>query len=188
MPGNVFFRVNGRGNAWPLDLGGGNDPRDERHETLRGRLEEYANTSVSVARRSSKEDLQWEVLVDVGQGVIPLLVQKTNRLPDAVILTHPHYDHISGLDWLISNHKRYAQKERGPLPLYASAPCWRAFLDRFGYLQGSVAFKELLPGQPTAIQVAPNLTVTAFPTLRSPTTARAEKLNRRPPLTTVAHR
>jgi glyoxylase-like metal-dependent hydrolase (beta-lactamase superfamily II) len=122
--------VNGRGNAWPIEVGAPCGP-GSRSAALGNDLREYANTSFSIVRESAVGNLEWSVLVDVGMGVIPALVQSSNRLPDAIVLTHSHLDHIAGLDWLIANNGRYG---KGPLPVYASEACYNEVFARFPWL------------------------------------------------------
>ena len=103
---NVCIRVNGRGNAWPLELGA---PYSPRYSLLVKQSQEFANTSLSILGiegNATNGELKWEILFDIGQGVMPFLIQQNNRLPDAVLLSHPHYDHVSGLDWLVQSYKR----------------------------------------------------------------------------------
>lgn len=158
---NVYIRVNGRGNAWPLELGADN-PRDS---ALRGQLLEYSNTSLSILGINgvpSSGELQWDVLFDIGQGIVPFLVQNGNRLPDAVILSHLHYDHISGLDWLVQSYKRNRRKET-PLPVYTSKPCWDEVVLRFYWLKDDMKLRELKPGENCIVEEAPGLSLIAFP-------------------------
>ena len=152
------IRVNGRGNAWPLELGVTPNPR---FSSLHKCCNEYANTSYSILASGK------EILFDIGQGVVPFLVQNGNKLPDAVILSHSHFDHISGLDWLVASYKRNCldkkQKEEPKLPIYASKPCFDDVLRRFGYLQNNLEFRELKYGTPQVMTEAPQITLTAFP-------------------------
>jgi hypothetical protein len=104
----------------------------------------------------------WEVLFDAGQGVVPFLVRNNNRLPDAMILSHPHFDHIAGLDWLVASHRRYSTPEH-KLPVYTSKPCWDEVMQRFGYLQNGLDLRELRPGAYCQIKEAANLWIKSFP-------------------------
>lgn len=158
---NVLIRVNGRGNAWPLELGASENARDDQR---RGRLEEYANTSLSILgfADASFRAIKWQVLFDIGQGVVPFLISNGNRLPDAVILSHPHFDHIAGLDWLVSSHGRHRSTD-APLPLYTSKPCWDEVIRRFSWLQSGLGFRELRPGEYCHINQAPDLWIKPYP-------------------------
>jgi len=159
----VRIRVNGRGNAWPLELGS----TDRRAPEIAGDLAEYANTSMSVVGLAGGENSGslWEVLFDVGQGVVPFLIREGARLPDALILSHPHFDHTCGLDWLVNSH-RHAQTRAGTtrkLPVYASEPCWQVVSRTFPWLLEWLEFRALHPGVTRSLDEAGGLRVTAFP-------------------------
>lgn len=157
----LCIRVNGRGNAWPLELGANNS----RHSALQKHPEEYANTSFSILKVDETAEIhnvQWEILFDIGQGIVPFLVNNGNRLPDAVIISHSHFDHICGLYWLVSSYSRNKSQER-PLPVYASKPCWEAVMRVFGFLKKDMQWRELVPGQYQTLEEAPGLSVLSFP-------------------------
>ncbi len=157
----VLIRVNGRGNAWPLELG---TPTNLRDAARRESQDEYANTSLSLIglQEEPPQTVSWEILFDVGQGVVPFLVRHNNRLPNAVILSHPHFDHIAGLDWLVASHRRHRTSEQA-LPVYTSKPCWDAVMRTFGYLQSALTLGELRPGEYCQIAEAPELWLKPFP-------------------------
>ena len=75
------IRINGRGDAWPVLLG-------QSHPMYSPNIaEDYANTSYSiVGYEGSKpltENIQWEILIDAGHGIVPFLLKNNNRIPDA---------------------------------------------------------------------------------------------------------
>jgi len=156
---NVIIRVNGRGNAWPIELGAA----DSRNKQLGKQPAEYANTSLSILALAPPNSAtpRWDILFDVGQGIVPFLIQQANRLPDAIILSHSHFDHIAGLDWLVACQRRHGNGQR--LPVYATMPCWQDVIARFGWLQPTLELRELIPGETCGIPEAPGLSITPFP-------------------------
>jgi hypothetical protein len=156
----VVIRTNGRGNAWPLELGASG----ARHQSLIDAVPEYANTSLSILGydRANATEPRWEVLFDIGQGVLPFLVQHGNRLPDAVLLSHPHYDHVSGLDWLGASVRRN-RHPHAKLPVLTTSLCWKDITNRFPWFNTDFTLQALTLRPKTAIDVAPGLSVTALP-------------------------
>ncbi len=162
----VTIDVNGRGNAWPLELG----TTDARHAAFRQIPEEYANTSYSiVGKYPDTGRTEWDVLVDIGQGVVEALVRRHNRLPNAVLVTHPHHDHIAGLDWLANSYKRHRRNNpslRNVLAVYGLRGCIEEIRRRYGYLEqaGLIDLVPVDPGQRFApLGNSAGLRVTAFP-------------------------
>lgn len=156
----VVIRVNGRGNAWPLELGA----HGARHDALCRVAAEYANTSLSIFGYDGPGAPSWEVLFDVGQGILPYLVQHGNRLPTAILLSHPHYDHISGLDWLGAS----AHRNGNPIPVLTTPDCWGDIIHRFPWLPPNFVFHSLQFGIITPITGINRLQVTAFPVYHGP--------------------
>ncbi len=159
----VTIRTNGRGNAWPQELG---EPADPRQRALATDAYEHANTSFSILGGSDGQD--WQVLFDVGLGLGPFLVNEgARRLPDVLVISHPHLDHFGGADAVVAAQRRYCSGKR--LPLYCSRPTWRRFLDTFGYLEPHLEFRPLIPGVAAAIPEAPGLWITGFPVFHGET-------------------
>jgi hypothetical protein len=151
----IIIRTNGRGNAWPLELGA----HGARHDAFINIASEYANTSLSILGYQGGPEPSWEVLFDIGQGVLPFLVQHGNRLPTAILLSHSHYDHVSGLDWLGASAHRNGQ----PIPVFTTTGCWQDITQRFPWLTPNFIFHSLPFGVITPITGINGLRVTAFP-------------------------
>lgn len=149
----LLLRVNGRHGAWAGDFY--QDP--SRDVALH--LDPYrrANTSVSLILRRGHA-LLLHVLVDVGLGALNSVLEfqqqaHVNRV-DALLLTHPHFDHIAGLDWLANMVRRSdVTDQTKPLPLYCSAPCYEEAIGRrFIWLKDLYSHRPLSSGQPVRIE------------------------------------
>ena len=79
------------------------------------------------------------LLVDASPDLREQLLDAGVRTVDAVIFTHPHADHIHGLDELREINRVTGQ----PLPIFAPADTIAVLRDRFAY-----AFKGIPPGAP----------------------------------------
>lgn len=156
---NWFLRINGRGNAWPVPIGQVHPFYSHSGE------HEYANASFSLMRfnhkAKSREHLEYELMIDAGHGSIPFLLKSYNRIPDALFITHPHFDHILGIDWIAQSYYRFHNKQR--YPLYATENCWQTILKTIPHLRELIDFHPLEFGVNTEIQGLNNVYVTAFP-------------------------
>jgi ribonuclease BN (tRNA processing enzyme) len=149
----VLIRINGRGGAWLGDF------YTDTSRDLALHLDPYrrANTSVSIVIRRAGV-LLLHVLVDVGLGALNSLLDfqhqtHINRI-DALLLTHPHFDHIAGLDWLAAMVRRSDVAEQlKPMPLYCSAPCYEeAVVRRFTWLKDLYSHHPIVSGEPFRIE------------------------------------
>ena len=70
------------------------------------------------------------VLIDTGPDMVPQLTDAGVGLLDAVVWTHPHADHIHGIDDL----RQIVHNRRKMLPGWADAPTTEALVGRFGYV------------------------------------------------------
>ena len=150
--------MNGRGNAWPLPLG-------QDHPMYQGGKEpDYANASfslMSVNKEKSKTEVNWELLIDAGHGSIPMLLKTHNRIPEAIVLTHPHFDHFVGIDWVAQSFYRFKNKQR--YPLYVTQLCWEALVRSLPHLEKIIEFKCLDYGFSRIIDEIPDVELTAYP-------------------------
>jgi hypothetical protein len=155
-----FVRVNGTGNAWPVPLGTDHPFYDA------GDPEQLANVSFSILKSSSEtpaaENIQWEILVDAGHGIVQYLIRHGNRLPEAVVLTHAHLDHTLSLDWIIQSYYRHYNKKK-KLPLYASRQGLDFISASFPQLPPLTEYGELRPGESREIKGIPELFLTPLP-------------------------
>lgn len=144
-------------NAFLLELGADN----ALHRALRSNPYHCANSSV-LLRLWDAGSIIWQVLVDCGQGLAPMLIHLGNRLPDAVVITHPHFDHFVGLDHLEMSFHRHAGGGKR-LPLIATEPCYERMLTTLGHIKKYVDFRPIWPRSPYRVPEAPGLVVTPYP-------------------------
>jgi hypothetical protein len=155
-----FVRVNGVGNAWPVPLGRDHPFYDPDVP------EQLANASFSLIRTSGgkpvADNIEWEILIDAGHGIVQYLIKNGNRLPDATVLTHAHLDHTLSLDWIIQSYYRYHKKQK-KYPLYASPPAWEFLAASFPQLPQLTDHRKLIPGQAGEIPGIPEIRLSSFP-------------------------
>ena len=159
-----FLRINGRGNAWPVPLG-------QHHPFYScGSSVEYANASFSLLNFrggvQDKKNLIWEVLIDAGHGTIPFFLNSFNRIPEVLFITHPHLDHILGIDWIAQSYYRFNNKRK--YPVYATRTCWTSILTTIPHLNDIVEFHNLEYGLETNVKNIKDVSVTAFPVYHGP--------------------
>ncbi|SNR44000.1 MBL fold metallo-hydrolase [Paracoccus sediminis] len=71
-----------------------------------------------------------QVLVDTGPDLVPQLLDANVATLDAVVYTHPHADHVHGIDDL----RQVAYNAGRRIPAWADMPTSEALLGRFGYI------------------------------------------------------
>ncbi|NOY37878.1 MAG: MBL fold metallo-hydrolase [Chlorobi bacterium] len=157
---NLFLRVNGRGNAWPVPLG------QEHPFYSRPGIPDYANASFSLLIKDLDEHILTDILIDAGHGIIPFLLSHENRIPEAIVITHPHFDHILGMDWIIQSYYRFRGKK--PYPVYTTRGCRQQILDTLPHLASLAVFHELGYGKTVPVSETEGLTVTAYPVYHGP--------------------
>lgn len=156
---SVFTRVNGRGNAWPVFLG-------STHPFYNiDDIRDMANASYSLVGNETEDystsHISWEILVDSGHLSVQYLLQHGNRIPEAVVITHPHMDHTLGVDWVAQSYYRlHGQKK---YPLYATQPCWEFVKKSYPQLGQVIEFNEIKYGVRSPVTQVDDLYVTPFP-------------------------
>ena len=155
---NVAVRINGRAPAWPVLV------ESEHPLYAPYSSESLASVSYSILANEGKrsENRLWEVLIDAGHNSTPYIIQNGNRIPEAIVLTHAHNDHVLGVDWIVQSY-HYKHKKTKRYPLYSTKGVWKDFLKLFPYLKHAIEHIELIPGKKTAIKEVGKIDVTAFP-------------------------
>ncbi|MBA7522084.1 hypothetical protein ES705_14197 [subsurface metagenome] len=155
---NVAIRINGRAPAWPVLL--------ENEHPFYAPYSPGSLASVSYSilayEESVPENKLWETVVDAGHNTVPSLIQHGNRIPETILLTHAHNDHVLGVDWIVQSYY-FKHRKSKKYPLYSTKEVWYSFIQLFPYLQDIIAHTELLPGRKTLIKETGNMFVTAFP-------------------------
>ncbi len=159
MTKSVFIRVNGCGNAWPVFLG------QEHPFYNRFDGDDLGSASFSIigcqTKAFSAKQIAWEILIDAGHNTVPVLLRNENRIPEAVLLTHGHLDHILGLDWIAQSSSFTTKGKK--LPLYATTMCRQQVLQTIPHIKHAISFCELRLGVKTSVTEVDGLSVTAFP-------------------------
>ncbi|MFN8257828.1 MAG: MBL fold metallo-hydrolase [Bacteroidales bacterium] len=151
----IIIRTNGRGNAWPVF------PGFRHHFYDHTNFYDLTNASYSILRRNILTGaIENEILIDAGHGIVQFNLSNQNRMPDAIVITHPHIDHTLSLDWFAQANYRV----KGTLlKVYASKLCIRQVFTNFPQLEKLVEFEELLPGNPVQPKEFPGIEIVFFP-------------------------
>ncbi|MGD2035944.1 MAG: MBL fold metallo-hydrolase [Bacteroidales bacterium] len=155
---NVAVRINGTAPAWPVFL------ESKQPFYFPATCESLGSVSYSILadRRGKGESRLWEVLIDAGHNTVPYLIRNGNRIPEAILLTHAHNDHVLGVDWIVQSF-RYKHNKSKKYPVYSTRAVMQEFLRLFPYLEEAVEHTELLPGRKTPVKETESLEVTAYP-------------------------
>lgn len=159
MTKRINIRINGRGNAWPILLG----EKNSFYNALD--MSDYANTSFSLMLSKDNTDnpqsIIWDMLIDAGHGTIQYYLKNCNRIPEAIIFTHPHHDHTFSLDWFVQSHSRTNSQKK--FKVYASQLCWNQIIKAYPHLKDLICFEQLIYGEKKYIKECSGLEVTAYP-------------------------
>lgn len=146
----LWLRVNGVQPAFGIEFGMQSPRADEYRASDPYR---QANCSYSLLQWQGRR-LVRHTLIDVGMGVVPSLLELEHQhgvhVVHEVVLSHSHFDHVCGLDWLANSVRTNRRPEQPrPLPVHASLECWRAGPElHFPYLADrSVRFQPLEAGR-----------------------------------------
>ena len=152
MINEVYLRYHGTGNAWPVPLGS-EHPFYDRTDFV-----QLANAAYSIIVTCDDEEI--EVLLDAGHGIVQSLLANSNKIPDALCLTHGHLDHVASVDWIVQSYVKQHEHPNA-YPVYSTLPVYSALIRSFPHLEGLIDFHELIPG--VAQNITNLLRVTSFP-------------------------
>jgi glyoxylase-like metal-dependent hydrolase (beta-lactamase superfamily II) len=155
MEQSLHLEVHGRGNAWPVPLGGEHPFYDRTNPR------DLSNAAFSLIL-SEDGQARSEVLVDAGHGTIQSLIMGRNRIPDCICLTHGHMDHTVSVDWVVQSHWRKHRYERS-YPVYCTLPVFQFLIRSYPHLEPLVMHIELKPGESLEMQHAPGFRITGYP-------------------------
>lgn len=153
------LKFHGTGNAWPVMLG------DEHPFYDRHNCRDLSNAAFSLLLKEGAE-VRYEVLIDAGHGTIQSLLSSTNRIPEAICLTHGHLDHTLSVDWVVQSFYRQHQKKRR-YPVYCTRLVFETLVASYPHLEPMITFYELLFGVTRRVG-GTDLRVTAFPVYHGP--------------------
>ncbi len=151
-----YLKINGSGNAWPVLL-------EEEHPFYdRHAFRELTNASFSILEKDMGGNILSEILIDAGQGVVQEILTTRNRIPDVVVITHPHLDHTASLDWISRSYYEKHETKKS-LPVFCSGPCYRQITVSFPQLKHTIEHHELKPGQTVKLLPDGKISLTGFP-------------------------
>ncbi|MGA9150818.1 MAG: MBL fold metallo-hydrolase, partial [Candidatus Nitrosopolaris sp.] len=129
----------------------GDEEKSERAAEVK-KMEIAANTSCSVFTKNTSgygKNEVFHLLIDIGEGVIKSIEQADNfaskSIPNAVLITHSHDDHIKELPILINK-----VREPDKLNIYCTDECRAQIMSKFPELGGthsSASFNTIKPGE-----------------------------------------
>ena len=155
MESSVHIVVHGRGNAWPVLLGE-HHPFYDRTNTV-----DLSNAAFSLISSGTGERIS-DLLIDAGHGTIQSLISGSNRIPDAICLTHGHMDHTLSVDWVVQSYwKKYHKKRR--YPVYATLPVYNFLVQSYPQLGDLIEHRSLIPGRNMQLGADPRINLTSYP-------------------------
>lgn len=100
------------GNWW-----GACDPHEPRNNRTRPSIALKTDTTL--------------VIVDTGPDFREQINRENLGLPNAIVITHEHFDHVNGIDELRTFQRIH---KKGRFPIYATATTQQKLMERFGYM------------------------------------------------------
>ena len=158
MENDLLVRING---TLPDLSIMGDEEKSERAAEVK-KMEIAANTSCSVfsVNPSTSANEVFHLLIDIGEGVVKSIEQgndafesksKLSGIPNAVLITHSHNDHIKELPALLNKIS-----EPDKLSIYCTDECRDQIMSKFPEFEGkqtTVSFSATIPGE--TFQIGP---------------------------------
>ncbi|MFL6326331.1 MAG: MBL fold metallo-hydrolase [Nitrososphaeraceae archaeon] len=152
---NLIVRING---ILPDFSSLGSEEKSERAQEIK-RQGIYTNTSCSLYARINPDRQIFHILVDIGEGIInsikkgPLQLGFDSRvaIPDALLITHSHDDHVKELPTLMS--KIIDNNSTRGLKIFCTTECRDQLIEKFPRLFGRsnnsnrISFISVEPGK-----------------------------------------
>ena len=156
----IMVRING---VLPEISSLGDEDKSERAAEVK-RTGMATNTSCSIFAKADKTSEIFHVLVDIGEGVIKSMekgysdlgfssstMTKSSSIPDAILITHAHNDHIKELPLLLNKIE-----ESTNLKLFCTRECYDQIINKFPQLSGDgsstkVSFNILQAGKTSMV-------------------------------------
>lgn len=141
--GQLVIRING---ILPDIATLGNVERSERAAEVK-QIGTSTNTSCSLFTTVSETNQNFHILVDIGQGIVKSIEKgifdlgfsSSSILPDALLVTHSHDDHIVDLPLLTDK----ASKSKN-LNIYCTSQCRDQILSKYPQLSSKINNNELM--------------------------------------------
>src|ERR1041384_8021044 len=164
----IFVRING---SLPDISTLGSEEKSERAAEIKKRQGTSTNTSCSIYAEIEKGQKIFHLLVDVGQGIVKSIEKSASELalstfiPDALLITHSHDDHIKELPMLVEKSNEDNESRRKNLMIFCTMECRDQIIKKFPQLtqktgnNNGVSFNIVQPDE--TFQVGP-FSVTAL--------------------------